>query len=125
MRWNQLANDIPRATALADILCAAIGADGRIDENELVVVDAMIMKVLGQTTLPDSMREHVRAQARKRSPDLTEAFARLALGTEREKQALVKTVTDIALADGKITKSESKFLTRLHELLGLTPPATA
>ena len=36
MRWNQLADDLPRATALADILCGAASADGYVAADELV-----------------------------------------------------------------------------------------
>ncbi|MFO0745171.1 MAG: TerB family tellurite resistance protein [Myxococcota bacterium] len=122
MRWNQLANDVPRAEALADILCAAVAADGRVDDAELVVVDAMLMKVLGVAALPDALREHIRGASRKRSLDLENAYSRLALTTERERKALLQVVTEVAQADGKITKSEKKFLDRLGDLLD-PPPA--
>ena len=125
MRWNQLANDIPRATALADILCAAVAADGRVDEGELVVVDAMLMKVLGSLTLPDELGAHVRAAAKRRTHDIADAYQRLALTTEREKKGLLQVITDLAQADGKVTKAETKFLEKLGALLsGQTPPQT-
>lgn len=123
MRWNQLANDIPRATALADILCAAVAADGKVEDSELVVVDAMLMKVLGSLTLPDELGAHVRAAARRRTHDIADAYRRLALTSDREKRALVQVITDLAQADGKITKAEAKLLEKLDTLLkGEAPP---
>lgn len=120
MRWNQLANDIPRATALADIMCGAATADGTVDEAELVVVDAMLMKVLGVAELPADLKAHVRAFNRKRF-DLEAALLKLSLSTDKEKKALVQVVTDIVEADTKVTKGEKTFVKRLGSLL--TPDA--
>lgn len=116
MRWNQLADDLPRATALADILCGAATADGHFDPSEHVVVDAMIMKVLGVGVLPESVHAHVRAFDPTRF-DLMTALDTLALKTERDKKALLQVVTDIVHADERVSESERNFVTRLGLLL--------
>ena len=116
MRWNQLADDLPRASALADILCGAATADGHFDPSEHVVVGAMIMKVLGVGSLPESVEAHVRAFDPARF-DLAAALDALALKTDREKKALLQVVTDLVEADAQVADSERAFVNRLGLLL--------
>ena len=118
MRWNQLAEDIPRALALADVLCGAGSADSQFDESERIIVGAMLMKVLGVTSLPAAVEAHLQAFDADRL-NLVDAIARLGLESDREKKSLLKVVADIVKADEKIDKSERNFVTRLGKALGV------
>lgn len=118
MRWNQLAQDIPRALALAEILCGAGHADEDFEASERIVVGAMLMKVLGVTQLPPEVSTFIDTfDAAKLN--LVDACARLELASDRDKKSLVKVVADIVKADDKIDRSERGFVTRLGKALGL------
>lgn len=118
MRWNQLADDVPRAKALADVLCGAALSDGGFAEEERVVVGAMLMKVLGVSELPAEVSGHIGAFA-PGGFDLKDAVKRLGLESERDKKALVKVVTDIVAADEVVQDAEKAYLERLANLLGV------
>lgn len=118
MRWNQLADDIPRALALAEILCGAGHADATFELSERFVVGGMLLKVLGVTKLP----QEVEAFVTTFDPDklnLVDACARLNLATDRDKASLVKVVADVVKADEKVDKAERNFVTRLGKALGI------
>jgi len=118
MRWNQLADDMPRALALADIMCGAALADGNFDVSERIVALAMLMKVLGVTQLPAEVEAHVNAFDRGRF-NLAAAIKRLDLESDKEKRSLLKVVADIVKADTKVEKTERTFVTRLGKVLGI------
>ena len=118
MRWNQLAEDTPRALALADILLGAGHADSNLETDEKIILGAMLMKVLGVTELPAEVKAHMDAF----HPDqlnLVDACARLGLATERDKKSLLKVVADIVKADATIDKAEKGYVQRLGKALGL------
>lgn len=117
MRWNQLANDLPRATALADILCGAASADGHVAHDERIVVSAMLMKVLGVSQLPAEVEAHVMAFD-PRTFDLEGALAKLALTSDRDRRSLAQVVKDIVEVDAQVADAERAFVTRLDALLG-------
>jgi uncharacterized tellurite resistance protein B-like protein len=119
MRWNQLADDVPRAKALADVLCGAALSDGGFADEERVVVGAMLMKVLGVSQLPGEVSGHIGAFSPENF-DLMSAVARLGLESERDKKALVKVVSDIVAADAVVQDTEKAYLERLASLLGVT-----
>lgn len=118
MRWNQLAEDTPRALALAEILCGAGYADEDFEVSERIVVGAMLMKVLGVTQLPPEVDAFVNGFDPSRL-NLVDACARLDLSSDRDKKSLVKVVADIVRADEKVDRSERSFVTRLGKALGL------
>jgi len=117
MRWNQLANDLPRAAALADILCGAASADGHVAHDERVVVSAMLMKVLGVSELPAEVEARVMAFD-PRAFDLDGALAQLALTTDRDRRSLAQVVKDIVEVDAHVADAERAFVARLDALLG-------
>lgn len=118
MRWNQLADDVPRASALADVLAGAALADGSFADEERVVVGAMLMKVLGVSELPEEVEVHI-ATFDPTTFDLADAIDRLALDNDRDRKALVKVVSDVVGADEVIEASEQAYLDRLSRALGL------
>ena len=119
MRWNQLAEDLPRAMALAEVLCGAACADSSFDDSELVVVGAMLMKVLGTTELPPEIVSQL-ATFDADKLNLVDAVARLGLDGDRDKKSLVKVVAEIVKADDKIDKAERGYLSRLAKALGFS-----
>ncbi len=118
MRWNQLADDIPRALALADVLIAAGSIDGNFDADERVIVSAMMMKVLGETELPPYIQSYI-ASTDGDKVNVADALARLELESDRDKKSLLKVVAEIVKADAKIDKMEKGFVTRLGKALGI------
>lgn len=118
MRWNQLAQDIPRALALAEILCGAGYADEDFETSERIVVGAMLMKVLGVTQLPAEVQSFIDTFDASKL-NLVDACARLDLESDRDRKSLVKVVADIVKADEKVDKAERGFVTRLGKALGL------
>jgi uncharacterized tellurite resistance protein B-like protein len=79
----------------------------------------MLMKVLGVTELPATVRAHVDGFDGDRL-NLVDACARLGLESDRDKKALVKVVADIVKADDTIDRTEKGFVTRLAKALGLS-----
>lgn len=118
MRWNQLAEDPARALALADVLCGAACADSQFDDSERIIVGAMLMKVLGVTSLPAEVDAHLKTFDGDKL-NLVDAVSRLGLEADRDKKSLVKVVADIVKADDKIEKSERGYMTRLAKALGI------
>ncbi len=118
MRWNQLADDVPRAQALADVLAGAALSDGSFADEERVVVGAMLMKVLGVSELPDEVTAHIATFAPE-SFDLVDAVGRLRLENERDKKALVKVVSDVIAADEVVEATEKQYLDELAKVLGV------
>lgn len=118
MRWNQLAEDVPRANALAEVLAGAALADGSFADEERVVVGAMLMKVLGVSELPSEVESHI-ASFSPEDFDLAGAIARLGLDNDRDKKALVKVVADVVGADAVVDEGEKVYVARLAALLGV------
>lgn len=118
MRWNQLAEDLPRAMALSEVLCGAACADSSFDDSERVIVGAMLMKVLGTTELPPEIVSQLAAFDADKL-NLVDAVARLGLENDRDKKALVKVVAEIVKADDKIDKAERGYISRLAKAIGL------
>ncbi len=116
MRWNQLADDIPRAQALADILCGAALSDGDFAAEEQVVVGGMLMKVLGLSELPRDVADHI-AGFDALTFSLVDAVGRLALTSDRDRKAVLKVVVDILEADGVLEGGELDYVKQLAALL--------
>lgn len=118
MRWSQLAEDVPRANALAEVLAGAALADGSFADEERVIVGAMLMKVLGVSELPEDVSAHI-AEFAPESFNLGDALARLRLENDRDKKALVKVVSDVIGADEVVEESEQRYLDALAVALGI------
>jgi len=118
MRWNQLAEHPARALALAEVLCGSACADSQFDESERIIVGAMLLKVLGVTTLPAEVEAHLQGFDGDRL-NLVDSVARLGLETDRDKKSLLKVVADIVKADDNVEKSERGYVTRLAKALGI------
>ena len=119
MRWNQLAEDLPRAMALAEVLCGAACADSSFDDSERVIVGAMLMKVLGTSTLPPELVAQL-ATFDADKLNVVDAVARLRLDNDRDKKSLVKVVAEIVKADDSIDKAERSYIARLAKALGFS-----
>jgi uncharacterized tellurite resistance protein B-like protein len=120
MPWNQLADDMPRAQALAEILSGAALSDGHFADEERMVVGGMMMKVLGVSALPLEIEAHL-ASFDPHTFSLVDAVGRLALGADRDRKALVKVVVDILCADAVLEGDERVYVDQLAALLGMGP----
>jgi len=118
MHWNQLSEDNTRALALADIMCGAACADSQFDESERIIVGAMLIKVLGVTSLPAEFEAHLLGFDGDKL-NLVDAVARLGLDNDRDKKSVFKVVSEIVKVDDKIEKSERSYVTRLAKALGI------
>jgi len=118
MRWNQLADDLPRAKALSNILCGAAMADGDFEDEERVIVRAMLMKVLGASELPAEVEAHLAAFSAV-TLDIHADIKTLAPETSRERKTLLKVTADVMKADSQMEPAERVYLEAVAAALGL------
>ena len=118
MRWNQLANDLPRAKALSNILCGAAMADGVFEDEEKVVVRAMLLKVLGASELPPEIETHLNGFTAA-SLNLPHDINVLGPENERSKKDLMGVTADVVKADRQMEPTELAYLESLATALGL------
>lgn len=118
MRWNQLADDLPRAKALSNILCGAAMADGVFEDEERVIVHAMLLKVLGASELPAEVAAHLAAFSAE-TFDISSDIEILAPETARDRKAILKVTADIVTADRQMEPAERVYLHKMADALGL------
>lgn len=118
MRWKQYAHDPAKARALADILLDAATADAPLDEDELVDIEALLLKVLGVAELEPELKAHVEGFDPK-THDLELSVVTLGLETEHDKHELVRAVAAVIAADHRVERVERAFTFELAARIGL------
>lgn len=112
--------DLPRAVALAEILCAAAQVDDELDPDEITAIEDELVRLLGRTDLPDEVARIVRTFNRRRF-DLVDALTRLRLSDLSHKKALMRSVRTVLKADAIMRETERDFFARLAHTLRLNP----
>lgn len=112
--------DLPRAVALAEVLCAAAQIDDELDPDEVTAIEEELMRLLGRTDLPDELARLVRNFDRRRF-DLVDTLMRLRLSDLSHKKALLRSVRTIIKADAITRETERDFFARLAHTLRLNP----
>lgn len=112
--------DLPRAVALAEVLCAAAQIDDELDPDEATAIEEELMRLLDRTDLPDELARLVRAFDPRRF-DLVDALTRLRLADLSHKKALLRSVRTIIKADAITRETERDFFARLAHTLRLNP----
>ncbi len=118
MRWNTMSGDVPRVSALADLLLGAALADRDYDEEEFVAVASTLMKVLGVVALPDEVQAHMRAFDPD-ALDIAAAVGRLGITSDRDKLALAKVVAKVIHADQVVHEAEKAYIHQVGRVLAL------
>jgi hypothetical protein len=111
-------DDIPRAQALAEILCGAAQVDDELDPDEALAVGDALRSLLGLTTLPPEVERHVRS-FKPQGFDVAGALGRLRLSELAHKKALLRSVRSILKADGIMRDTERDYMSRLASILRL------
>lgn len=112
--------DLPRAVALAEVLCAAAQIDDELDPDEAAAIEQELMRLLGRVDLPDEVARLVRSFNPRRF-DLVDALTRLRLSDLSHKKALLRSVRTILKADAIMRETERDFFARLAHTLRLNP----
>jgi len=112
--------DLPRAQALADILCGAARSDDELDPDEAEAIRVELKNLLHLDLLPPELERHVRTFSPGRF-DLATALTRLHLSDLGHKKALMRSVRTILKADGIMRETEREFFARLGQTLRIAP----
>lgn len=113
-------DDLPRARALADILCGAAQVDDELDPDELAALHAELCALLGLSALPPELERHVRNFNRERF-DLIDTLQCLRLSDLTQKKALMRSVRTIIKADAITRETERDYFARLAHTLRISP----
>ncbi|WP_299354065.1 TerB family tellurite resistance protein [uncultured Shimia sp.] len=117
-RKGEMGNISPQASAFLDAICHAAKADGDIDPSEIQVISEIASQATGQNFGPAQIKRIIQQAER----NLTDAQYR-SFGKDlsrHQKLMLVEAVLATVTADGKITKDEHTFLSKLAGALGVT-----
>lgn len=112
--------DLPRAVALAEVLCGAAQIDDELDPDEATAIDGELQRLLGRADLPSELARRVRTFDRRRF-DLIDSLTRLRLSDLSHKKALMRSVRTILKADAIMRETERDFFARLAHTLRLNP----
>jgi uncharacterized tellurite resistance protein B-like protein len=112
--------DLPRAKALADILCGAAEIDDELDPDEAEALYAELRSLLGLATLPPELERHVRRFDRNRF-ELVDTLQRLRLSDLAHKKALLRSVRAVIKADSILRETERDYFARLAHVLRVAP----
>ena len=111
-------DNIPRAQALAELLCAAAYSDDELDADERDAVKKELAALLGP--LHPDVETHVDRFDRRRF-ELTAVLTRINASGVDEKRAVMRGVRSIIKADGAVREVESNFLAKVGHLLRIPP----
>ena len=112
--------DLPRAVALAEVLCGAAQIDDELDPDEADAIEAELLRLLGRTDLPSELARRIRTFDRRRF-DLIDSLTRLRLSDLSHKKALMRSARAILKADAIMRETERDFFARLAHTLRLNP----
>lgn len=115
-----LANELPRAQALAEVLCGAAQADDELDPDESDAILAELRTLLGVETLPPELARHVRTFSRNRF-EMVDTLTRLRLSDLAHKKALMRSVRAVLKADAVYRDTERDYFTKLAHTLRVSP----
>jgi len=113
-------DDIPRAQALAEILCGAAHIDEELDPDEALAIRAELRSLLRRDALPPEVELHIRTFNRSRF-DMIDTLSRLRLSDLGHKKALMRSVRAVLKADSIMRDSEGDYFARLAHTLRLAP----
>jgi len=115
-----LPNDLARALALAEVLCAAAQVDDELDPDEGEAVDVELRTLLGLEALPPELARHVRTFNRGRF-ELVDTLTRLRLSDLAHKKALMRSVRSVLKADSVYRDTERDYFAKLAHGLRISP----
>lgn len=118
MRWNQLAKDPVRASALGDLLLGAAYAAGPLTDAKLAVVLGQVAKALGASQLPSEVMDHLR-RFDAAAFDAERACRALAQGGARDGLALMKAIALVIASEGYVPREARTYALRIAALLGM------
>ena len=108
--------DIPRAQALAEILCGAAQVDDELDPDEASAIQDEMRALLEIAGLPPEVDRHIRTFNRK-GFDVVGALGRLRLSDTAHKKALMRSVRAIIKSDGITRETETDYFAKLAQVL--------
>ncbi|EGQ8034809.1 hypothetical protein G5Y08_001032 [Vibrio parahaemolyticus] len=103
--------------AIACLLCEVSGADHLIDEKEESTKRSLLMKLL---ELNEQESEQLLAQAKEKTQDATSLYdftSQLRELTQETRYNLIKSMWEVAYADGQIAPLEDAVIRKTAELL--------
>ncbi|EIY6180605.1 TerB family tellurite resistance protein [Vibrio parahaemolyticus] len=103
--------------AIASLLCEVSGADHLIDEKEESTKRSLLMKLL---KLNEQESEQLLAQAKEKTQDATSLYdftSQLRELTQETRYNLIKSMWEVAYADGQIDPLEDAVIRKTAELL--------
>ncbi|TOG17742.1 hypothetical protein CGJ11_09725 [Vibrio parahaemolyticus] len=103
--------------AIACLLCEVSGADHLIDEKEESTKRSLLMKLL---ELNEQESEQLLAQAKEKTQDTTSLYdftSQLRELTQETRYNLIKSMWEVAYADGQIDPLEDAVIRKTAELL--------
>ncbi|TOQ69602.1 hypothetical protein CGG90_18515 [Vibrio parahaemolyticus] len=103
--------------AIACLLCEVSGADHLIDEKEESTKRSLLMKLL---ELNEQESEQLLAQAKEKTQDATSLYdftSQLRELTQETRYNLIKSMWEVAYADGQIDPLEDAVIRKTAELL--------
>jgi hypothetical protein len=109
-------DDLPRAKALTELLCAAAAADDDIDPDELDTIRDELRRILGR--VPPEVESHMKSFS-KRGFDLAAVLTRAAPAGLDDKRSVLRAIRAIIKSDGALRDVESTFFERVASLLRL------
>lgn len=115
-----VAEDIPRAKALAEILCGAAHADDELDPDEAEAIRVELCRLLDVPAVHPDVEKHVRTFSRTRF-DLIDALQRLRLSDLGHKKALMRSVRSVIKSDAIMRETERDYFAKLAHSLRLAP----
>ncbi|AYF19766.1 TerB family tellurite resistance protein [Vibrio parahaemolyticus] len=110
-------NALSPSMAIACLLCEVSGADHLIDEKEESTKRSLLMKLL---ELNEQESEQLLAQAKEKTQDATSLYdftSQLRELTQETRYNLIKSMWEVAYADGQIDPLEDAVIRKTAELL--------
>lgn len=110
-------NTLSPNMAIACLLCEVAGADHQIDEREQATKRSLIMKLL---SLTEEETDTLLSQAQNRSSESTSLYdftSQLRELSQETRYELIKSMWEVAYADGEIDPLEDAVIRKTAELL--------
>lgn len=110
-------NTLSPNMAIACLLCEVSGADYQVDERELETKHSLLMKLLELSSEEATQLLEQAAQKTKDSASLYDFTSQLRELTQETRYDLIKSMWEVAYADGEIDPLEDAVIRKTAELL--------
>ncbi|MDV6250980.1 TerB family tellurite resistance protein [Vibrio sp. EA2] len=110
-------NTLSPNMAIACLLCEVSGADYQVDEKELETKHSLLMKLLELSSEEATQLLEQAAQKTKDSASLYDFTSQLRELTQETRYDLIKSMWEVAYADGEIDPLEDAVIRKTAELL--------